>query len=178
MAASIRECGFRDSTVSDIVRHARTSRRTFYEHFASKQACFIALLREANATMVQQIADAVDTGAAWDIQVRQAIDAWIAASKRDLPITLSWIREIPSLGEEGRHLQRECFDQFILLIEGLASTSELRKAGVAPPSRQLSVMLIGGLRELIATTVEDGGDISDITEPAVRAARAILRAGQ
>ncbi len=38
MAAAIRECGFRDSTVADVVRCARTSRRTFYEHFASKQA--------------------------------------------------------------------------------------------------------------------------------------------
>jgi AcrR family transcriptional regulator len=36
MAAAIRESGFRDSTVADVVRHARTSRRTFYEHFASK----------------------------------------------------------------------------------------------------------------------------------------------
>ena len=60
MAAAIRECGFRDSTVADVVRHARTSRRTFYEHFPSKQACFIALLQEANAAMVRQIAAAVD----------------------------------------------------------------------------------------------------------------------
>ena len=60
MAAAIRECGYRDTTVADVVRHARTSRRTFYEHFPSKQACFIALLREANAAMVRQIAAAVD----------------------------------------------------------------------------------------------------------------------
>ena len=35
-------------------------------------------------------------------------------------------------------------------------------------------MLIGGLRELIAATVEDGGDISDITDVAVQATRALL----
>ena len=35
-------------------------------------------------------------------------------------------------------------------------------------------MLIGGLRELIATTVEDGGDIGDITEAAVQATQAML----
>jgi len=53
MAAAIRECGFRDSTVADVVRYARTSRRTFYAHFPSRQACFIALLQEANAAMVR-----------------------------------------------------------------------------------------------------------------------------
>jgi len=153
MAAAIRECGYRDSTVADVVRHARTSRRTFYAHFPGKQACFLALLREANAAMVRQIAAAVDRRAPWDVQARQAIEAWIAAAQADRALTLSWIRDLPSLGTDARHL---------------------RAAGVAPPSRQLMVMLIGGLRELIATTVEDGGDIGDITEAAVRATQALL----
>ena len=52
MAAAIHEDGYRDSTVADVVRHARTSRRTFYEHFPSKQACFVDLLREANAAAI------------------------------------------------------------------------------------------------------------------------------
>ena len=84
MAAAVHECGYRDSTVADVVRHARTSRRTFYEHFASKQACFIALLQEAKATVIRQIAAAVDPRAPWDAQVRQAIEAWIAAAQADL----------------------------------------------------------------------------------------------
>ena len=46
--------------------------------------------------------------------------------------------------------------------------------GIVPPPRQFAVILLGGLRELIATTVEDGGDIGDITEVAVRATVALL----
>ena len=174
MAAAIRECGFRDSTVADVVRYARTSRRTFYAHFPSRQACFIALLQEANAAMVRQIAAAVDPRAPWDVQVRQAIEAWIAAAQSDLTLTLSWIRDLPSLGAEARHLQREWLEAFIVLIQNLSDTPELRAAGVAPPSRQLAIVLIGGLRELIAATVEDGGDIGAITETAVAATQAML----
>jgi AcrR family transcriptional regulator len=174
MAAAVRECGFRDSTVADVVRHARTSRRTFYEHFPSKQACYIALLHEANAAMVRRIAAAVDRHARWDVQVRQAIEAWIAVAQSDLPLTMSWIRDLPSLGSDARHLQREWLEAFVMLIEDLTGTPELRAAGVAPPSRQLMIMLLGGLRELIATTVEDGGDIGGITEVAVQATQAIL----
>ena len=178
MAAAIREDGYRDSTVADVVRHARTSRRTFYEHFPSKQACFVALLREANAAMVRQIAAAVDRRAPWDVQARQAIEAWIAAAQADLALTLSWIRDLPSLGADARHLQRESLEAFIVLVRDLTDTPELRAAGVAPPSRQLMVMLLGGLRELIATTVEDGGDIGGITDVAVRATRALLDPGR
>lgn len=174
MAAAIRECGFRDSTVADVVRHARTSRRTFYQHFASKQACFISLLQEANAATVRQIAAAVDPHAPRDAQVRQAIEAWIAAAQSDLAITLSWIRDLPSLGSDARHLQREWLEAFVVLIKDLTDTPELRAAGVAPPPRQLMIMLLGGLRELIASTVEDGGDIGDVTEVAVQVTQAML----
>ena len=174
MAAAVRDGGFRDSTVADVVRHARTSRRTFYEHFPSKQACYIALLQEANAAMVRRIAAAVDRRAPWDAQVRQAIEAWIAVAQSDLPLTMSWIRDLPSLGSDARHLQREALEAFVVLIQNLSDTSELRAAGVAPPSRQLAILLLGGLRELIATTVEDGGDIGDITEVAVRATQALF----
>ncbi len=174
MAAAIRESGYRDSTVADVVRHARTSRRTFYEHFPSKQACFIALLQECADKTARQIAAAVDPHARWDAQVRQAIEAWIAVSRSDLPVTLSWIRDLPSLGSAARHLQREWLEGFVVLVENLTDTPELRAAGVAPPSRPLTIMLLGGLRELLATTVEDGGDIADITEVAVRATQAML----
>ena len=174
MAAAIRETGYRDATVADVVRHARTSRRTFYEHFPSKQACFIDLLREANAAMVRQIGAAVDRRARWDVQVRQSIEAWIAVAQSDLALTLSWIRDLPSLGADARHLQREWLEAFIVLVRELTDTPELRAAGVAPPSRQLMILMLGGLRELIATTVEDGGDIGGITDVAVRATQAML----
>ena len=174
MATAVRERGFRDATVADVVRHARTSRRTFYAYFPDKQACYIALLQEANAAMVRQVAAAVDRRAPWDTQIRQAVEAWIAAAQSDLALTLSWIRDLPSLGADARHLQREWLEAFIVLTEDLTAGPELRAAGVTPPSRQLMIMLLGGLRELIATTGEDGGDIGGITEVAVQATQALL----
>src|SRR5262249_28486004 len=104
MAATVADRGFRETTVADVVRHAHPSRRTFYEHFASRQDCFIALLLEANASMVRQIAAAVDRHAPWEAQVRQAIEAWIDAAQSEPAITLSWIREVPSLGDAARQL--------------------------------------------------------------------------
>ncbi|MDT0406846.1 TetR/AcrR family transcriptional regulator, partial [Streptomyces edwardsiae] len=44
MNESIVEDGYQNTTVADIVRRAKTSRRTFYEHFASREDCFVALL--------------------------------------------------------------------------------------------------------------------------------------
>ena len=177
LAASIAEGGYRDTTVADIVRRARTSRRTFYEHFAGKQDCFAALLTDANAEMIRQISAAVDPKAPWDSQIRQAVGAWIACAESEPALVLSWIRDLPSLGAVGRRLQRDMMAAFIVMIQTLTGTKELRAIGVRPVSRQRAIILLGGLRELIAATVEDGGRVSDITEPAVQASMALLGPG-
>ncbi len=48
MAASIEAKGYRETTVADVVRLARTSRRTFYEHFVDRESCFLALFDATN----------------------------------------------------------------------------------------------------------------------------------
>jgi AcrR family transcriptional regulator len=174
LAASIVRDGYRNTTVADIVRHARTSRRTFYEHFASKETCFVALLTDANDAMVRQITAAVDRRAPWQSQVRQAVEAWIACAESEPPITLSWIRDVPSLGAAARKLQRDTMEPYLVMIQTLCDTDEWHAAGIGPVPRQLATMLLGGLRELTAATLEDGGQVSDITEVAVHASIALL----
>src|SRR5262249_49664221 len=53
LASSIGERGYRATTVADIVRHARTSKRTFYDQFASKEECFLELLRADTEKMAE-----------------------------------------------------------------------------------------------------------------------------
>ena len=60
MTAALTEREYHDVTIADIVAHARTSKRTFYEHFASKQECFMELVRETNEIRRQAIVGAVD----------------------------------------------------------------------------------------------------------------------
>jgi AcrR family transcriptional regulator len=170
---SIAEDGYPRTTVADIVRRARTSRRTFYEHFDSREACFVALLTDANAEQVRQISAAVDACAPWRSQVRQAIEAWISSGESRAPLMLSWIRDVPSLGAATRRLQRDVMENFIEMVQALGGTEEFRSAGIGP-SRQRIIMLLGGLRELTAITVEEGGRMSDVTEEAVDASIALL----
>ncbi|MCX4097990.1 TetR/AcrR family transcriptional regulator [Nocardia sp. alder85J] len=174
MADTVRERGYRDTTVADVVRGARTSRRTFYEHFSSKQDCFVALLSERNRETIQAIAAAPDPSAPWRTQVRQAVEAWIESSRQDPSVTLSWIRDTPALGDAARQLHRDTAEAFIGLIRSLTGTVGFESAGIAPPTRQLATVLYGGFRELIASTVESGDDITTITDVAVAAAIALV----
>lgn len=174
LAAALAERPYAEVTVADVVRHAHTSRRTFYEHFVDKQDCLVALLQDSHDRTVAAIAAAVDPHAAWPMQIRQAIEAWLRASVAEPHITLSWIRVVPSLGEGAADLMRETMASFAELIHRLSDTPELAAVGVRPPPPPVTTMLLGGLRELIAVTVEEGGDVLGVVDVASDVAARIL----
>jgi AcrR family transcriptional regulator len=174
LATSIGERGYRDTTVADIVRHARTSKRTFYEHFASKEECLIELLRKNNEDLIAGIRSAVDPEADWQEQIRQAAVAYIDHIEARPAITLSWIREAPALGAAAAPLHRLAMEHLTDMLVDLSDSPGFRRANLAPISRPLALIVLGGLRELTALFVEDERDVRGILEPAVTAATAIF----
>lgn len=178
LAASIRERGYRDTTVADIVRHARTSKRTFYGQFSSKEECFVELLWAGNQEMIARIRAAVDPEADWREQIRQAVEAWVTDIEARPAVTLSWIRELPALGHDVRAVQRRGMAAVTDMLIDMSNNPGFRRAHIAPITHQMAVLLFGGLRELSALAVEDGTNVRDIFETAVAGSIAILGAGR
>lgn len=174
MAASIGERGYRDTTVADIVRHARTSKRTFYDRFTSKEDCFIALLRADMEDMIDGIRAAVDPEADPEEQIRTAVGAYLEHIASRPAITLSRIREAPGLGDVARHLHRLAMERFTNMIVEISSNPGFARAGLGAVSEPLALILLGGLQELTASFVEDGRDVDGIREPAIAAATALF----
>jgi AcrR family transcriptional regulator len=177
LAESIVERGYRDTTVADIVRNARTSKRTFYGEFGSKEECFVQLLRANNDALIAHITAAVDPEATPDAQVRAAVGAYVGHIESRPAITLSWIREAPALGDLARPLNRLAMRHLTDMLVGISASPGFQRAQLSPISRELALILLGGLRELTALLVEDGQDVGGIVEPAVTAALAILGLG-
>jgi AcrR family transcriptional regulator len=174
LADSIAERGYRASTVADIVRSARTSKRTFYDQFAGKEECFLELLHADNERLAGDIRAAVDPHADWHHQIRQAVEAYVVHIEARPAITLSWIRELPSLGVAARPLQRRGLQLLTTLLIDLTGGPGFQRAHLPPLTPPLAVILLGGLRELTALAVEDGNDVREIVEPAVEASSALL----
>ena len=174
LATSLETRGYRDTTVADIVRNAKTSKRTFYDQFASKEECFVELLRANNEDLIARIRAAIDPDGDWEQQVRNAVDAYVAHIASRPAITLSWIREAPALGDAALPLNRLAMEHLTDMVVDLTSGSGFERAGIAPISRPVALILLGGLRELTALLVEDGRDVAELTEPTVTAALAML----
>ena len=144
LGTSIGERGYRDTTVADIVRHARTSKRTFYEQFASKEECLIELLRRNNENLIASIRATVDPEADWQAQIRQAAGAYVDHIASRPAITLSWIREAPALGAAAVPLHRLAMEHLTDMLVDLsdspgfparATAADIPAAGAHPAGR-------------------------------------------
>lgn len=86
LAEAVAENGYAGATIAHITRHAAVSRRTFYEHFASKDECFVA----AYDTVMDELRERV--GGAF-----QAEDEWPLAIKAGIAAMLEFLAAEPNL---------------------------------------------------------------------------------
>jgi AcrR family transcriptional regulator len=177
MAASIERRGYRETTVADVVREAHTSRRTFYEHFADREACFLALFDAINDETMDRIAASVDPEHPLEQQVDEALDAYISSVEAHPPLYQSFVRELPGLGEGGAERQLAVIERFAALLVGLVETGRREQPDLTARalSRDTAIMIVGGLRELAVIALQQGRPLESLRAPASETVKAILR---
>lgn len=75
MLANVGEQGYATTVVADVIAKAVASRKTFYEHFEDKQACFFAMSDQIVEQWIEQVAATRDGEVDW----REGIDAYVDA---------------------------------------------------------------------------------------------------
>jgi AcrR family transcriptional regulator len=77
LAEAIAENGYSGTTIAHITRHAAVSRRTFYEHFSSKDECFVAAYDTVMEELVERVSTAFDSEDDWPHAVKAGIGAML-----------------------------------------------------------------------------------------------------
>jgi AcrR family transcriptional regulator len=70
LAAVVSEKGYKDAKIAEVVERAKTSRRTFYEHFSGKEDAMVAALDSGSAQMLAAALPAFRRGGDWPSAVR------------------------------------------------------------------------------------------------------------
>lgn len=166
--------GYRDTTLADIVRYARASRRTFYLVFDTKDEALLALVDKNDADLIAELERAVDPHAEWREQVAQSIEAYFSHVAGHRALYLCAIRELPFLGEVAAPVIRRGSEGMSALIYKLSDNEEFWRAGLGPAPRQLAMMVIGALNELVADILESGRDIMEGLDLATAATTALM----
>jgi AcrR family transcriptional regulator len=160
LAASIREKGLAQTQVTDIVHHARASRRTFYKHFPDKESCFVELTTTLSVELMEQVDRAIDREAPPAVQIDQAIDTYIELLVKEPHLTATWAS--PGLGERVVIAQREGGERYARLLMSVLAADAERDPAVEPVSFERAYMVVSGVQDAIVRAVAHGQDLRDL----------------
>jgi AcrR family transcriptional regulator len=140
---AVAEKGYAGMTVADVVAGAGVSRRTFYEHFADKEACFLAAY-EAGADALLADAGAPLSGPGdWREQVALATEAYTATLAAAPEFARALLIDVLGAGPRAVELRQQVVDRFVAQWRVIGE-----RAGGEVPEFVLRA-LIGGIGELM-----------------------------
>src|SRR5438128_721289 len=169
MAHAVAAKGYGDTTIADIVREASVSRRTFYEHFASKAECLIALYEAASRNALKVLRDAINPAHDWRSQVEAALRAYLGCMASNPVLLRTLFIEILHLGAEGlearRRVNRELADFILQTVDAKSLTPKMAMA------------IVGGINELVLESIEQdrAAKLEELVEPSSRLIHAVTR---
>lgn len=174
MAHAVARKGYAETTIADIVREASVSRRTFYENFAGKAECLVALYEAASHDALQVLRDAIDPAHGWERQVERALAAYLGCMAANPVLMRTLFIEILGLGADGlaarRRVNREIADYMVAVVNR-------ESPGRVTPD--LAMAVVGGIHELVLQAIEDGRvtELPQLTATATALVKAVAHRG-
>jgi AcrR family transcriptional regulator len=152
VAHAVAQRGYRATTITEIVRAASVSSAAFYEHFESKEQCFLAAFDAVVDHLRDLVARAVEPVPDWPHQVIEALRTALRffAAEPDLA-RLCLIEPITASPEIATHFRDVVVSCIPCLQPGRAERAE---AAALPESTEDS--LLGGLIAFTARSILAG----------------------
>ena len=151
MVEAIADVGFADLTIADVVRRARVSKRTFYEHFATKEACFLALYEAESLALIAEIEGAIRDLPPGVERITTGTAVYLGRIGSSPRHARTLLIEILHVGAEGLAIRRDVLRRFAHLF-----VREVAEAGAgASLSPTVAMAMVGGINELILEASEE-----------------------
>lgn len=159
VVASAAESGRHGVTVADIVRRARVSRAVFYEHFDSKDECFLAASAEGWQLLTAQVIAATHTVPA-DAPAEEALRVGLRAFLGFLAAEPAFARvfyvDMPSAGPTATGRVHAAREQYAGFNRRWHERARARNPGWPDVPEDAYLALSGATTELVRSRVNAG----------------------
>jgi AcrR family transcriptional regulator len=149
---TVAERGYNATTVAHITKAASVSRRTFYEHFADKEACFLA----AYEMVADHIRESMETAAAvfedWPQKVRAALGTMLRFLAGEPELARVCMIEPIAAGGEIAAKHRASMQGFVEILKA----GRPEHSGERPLPEATEATLVGGIVSLIVREINAG----------------------
>lgn len=146
MAEMVSSVGYHTLTVTDVTTHAGVSRRTFYDLFTDKEACFLAAYEWCVDRLLDRVLAAYVEGEhSWPERARAGLDALLDYCVKEPAFTRMIIVEVLAAGPTALQRRDTVLAQFTRFFQPGVShlPPELQDLDLLPRS------VVGGLYEIL-----------------------------
>ena len=116
---AVADRGYAAATIDDIVRGAGVSKKTFYEHFADKEECFVAAYEAAAEELFRRVSVAHGTGEDWLERTRAGIRAYLQWLAAEPALARVFLIEVAAAGPRAAEARARIRDRYAVLMREL-----------------------------------------------------------
>lgn len=149
---SVAERGYNATTVAHITKAAGVSRRTFYERFADKEACFLAVYEMVSDHIRASMQAAAESFDDWPEQVRASLATMLRFLAGEPELARLYMIEPTAAGGEIAARHRTSMQGFVEILRA----GRPERTGDLPLPEVTEETLVGGIVSLIVREMGAG----------------------
>jgi AcrR family transcriptional regulator len=149
---TVAERGYNATTVAHITKAASVSRRTFYEHFADKEACFLAAYEMVADHIRESMQVAAEAFEEWPQKVRAALGTMLRFLAGEPELARVCMIEPIAAGGEVAARHRASMQGFVEILKA----GRPEHSGERPLPEATEATLVGGIVSLIVREINAG----------------------
>ena len=186
VADAVASKGYAATTVADVVERAGVSRRTFYEQFTDKEACFLAAYDVGLAVVLGRIAETagatgaggVGPPAGWRDRARAGVEAFLALLAAEPAFARALQVEILTAGPAALERRAGMLATFSGVWRGLHDAARSEDPALPPLPDEVFPILTAGVEELVRDCIRRRGPdaLPELAEPILRTVFAVFGA--
>jgi AcrR family transcriptional regulator len=113
---AVAERGYAAATIDDVVRRAGVSKKTFYEHFADKQDCFLAAYEAASEELLERVREAHASEDDWLERTRAGVRAYLRWLSAEPALARVFLIEVAAAGPQALEQREGLRDRYAELM--------------------------------------------------------------
>ena len=181
MAQVVAEKGYAATTVADVVERAGVSRRTFYEQFTDKEACFLAAYDVGLAVVLGRIAETAGgagPAAGWRDRARAGVEAFLGLLAAEPAFARALQVEILTAGPAALQRRAGMLVMFSGVWRNVFDQARAEEPALPALPDEVFTILTAGLEELIRDCIRTRGTdaLPELAEPILRTVVAVFGA--
>jgi AcrR family transcriptional regulator len=158
MAEAVADKGYAGTAVADVIAGAGVSRKTFYEQFANKEACFLAAYDAGVGLLLGAIDEAIRTAEGGPLDAARAgTRCYLEMLAANPALARTFLLEVTAAGPAARERHAAVHERFAEQLRAVHTALRAELEGLEEPPPYTFRACVGAVHELVVDELRRTG---------------------